>query len=420
MKITNIKLDLSAYKEFQNNIQKEPFITFKNFNQYNNNNNSNAKNFNKLYTCLIRIEETTDYINSKALKGKNICGQAFDFYELINSISIIVECIIKIFEIFSIKIDYEKKFPKGAVFKISNADSDIKLTDYSFFKFIRSASSVHPAKTNRFIGKTKSNDEFFPFVVWIDKKVVYKRYSIHCDLALKMRDANNELYGGNYFLQSSEFYNFAQCCIDLMGDIDLIQKVNSMRNNYIKQIRLDNTLNENTFNNYFEYIHFLYDHLQNIHEDDFDDAGLLVASDIYQNEIISREFKNYLKIKIKKIVALMKDNPERINSANIFKDLKIDECFLEINPNQTKYIFEKFRTYLIRDLRFAILNDNKEKIKKDDNVNNDSHYVYKILSTKLNSLYTNNELRLAVTYADVIYLTLQAVYFYRKRKGMKI
>lgn len=38
--------------------------------------------------------------------------------------------------------------------------------DIAFFKFIRSASSVHPEKTDRHPGLTKSKHEFYPYAIW--------------------------------------------------------------------------------------------------------------------------------------------------------------------------------------------------------------------------------------------------------------
>lgn len=38
--------------------------------------------------------------------------------------------------------------------------------DIAFFKFIRSASSVHLEKTDRHPGLTKAKHEFYPYAIW--------------------------------------------------------------------------------------------------------------------------------------------------------------------------------------------------------------------------------------------------------------
>lgn len=414
MENKHIQIDLASLEKFNDLIRKEPF-TFKTITIEKNKKKIKYQYFNLLATCVVRIRETTQYINQKELIRKNVCGQAFDFYELICLSSIIVDCVEKIFFCFNHK--NISNFPKRSIFKMSNKT---KMDDLKFFKFIRSATAVHPANTDRYRKYTKNLNEFYPYVYWIGDihYFIFKNLTKDYDITLKKRNSRTMSIGGHYLLKTSEFYEFIQCIINALDN--LFSDIESIRNEYVNAIRFKKIKSEKCFKNYSSYLMYLYRRLRKIHgTSDFHDAGLVLASGLFKNKLISKEFKNYIKINIKKVIRIMYKNPELVEEENVFDSLYDTKCFVEINPKEGAYISQKFTDYLFRDVKYSILNNKKEFIKKDDNFANDSYFVYRKLEAQMKSLYVNNELELAKTYEDVLFITLQAVYLYWRRKEKK-
>lgn len=90
-------IDLTEFEKIVELLNQKPF-TFKT-KTIKDKKKIKYQYYNQLATCIIRIRETVNYINSKELKYENACGQAFDFYELVNCISIVEGCVESIFSI---------------------------------------------------------------------------------------------------------------------------------------------------------------------------------------------------------------------------------------------------------------------------------------------------------------------------------
>ena len=84
-------IDLTEFEKIVELLNQKPF-TFKT-KTIKDKKKIKYQYYNQLATCIIRIRETVNYINSKELKYENACGQAFDFYELVNCISIVEGCV---------------------------------------------------------------------------------------------------------------------------------------------------------------------------------------------------------------------------------------------------------------------------------------------------------------------------------------
>ena len=93
--------------------------------------------YNAIAASIIRIRETSKYLENFKFRKENDFKQAFDFYEFINCISIVFECINELFSIYNLKLCEEYKKTNIKVFKLSNRTNQ---DDITFFKFIRSAS----------------------------------------------------------------------------------------------------------------------------------------------------------------------------------------------------------------------------------------------------------------------------------------
>lgn len=407
------QVDLSYLEEFNSFLSMKPFIN-KVVKIKIKNKTIKYQFYNQLATCVLRIRETTNYINQKELIKINECGQAFDFYELINLISIILGCIETLFDILSAKFPMEN-FLKNAIFKISN---QTKLNDLQFFKFIRSASSVHPAKTTSFRGKTKRLNEVFPYAIWVNSSALRDRPK-GCDLELwawSSRTKSKTIY---YYLCSDEFYKFLQGILEEIKTLIPILKV--IRTGYLKNTCFKKIRSESSFTNYSNYLLYLYRRLKKYNQtDDFFDAGLAIASGIFNNHFISDEFKCYLKDKIPYVVNKLKSNPEEVDDVNIFNDLNTYECFEVINKDRASYVNEKFWDYLYREAKNEILHKNKrliENAKANSMAGDNALWAYALLSTDIRPLFQRDELKIAKTFEDLFELTLQAVYFFWKQKN---
>ena len=362
----------------------------------------------------MRISETVDYINNKELVRENESGEAFDFYELINLISIILGCTEMLFKIFDVGFP-TSDFSKKTIFKISN---QVRLNDLQFFKFIRSAASVHPSNTNRFIGKTKRKNEFFPYAIWKYKSPFSDElFSDSCDLVLLSWSGKANSKSEYYRLCSDEFYEFAQKVVDTIKL--LMPKVYAIRNEYVKNSSFKRIKSEKAFASYNDYLDYLYCLLKkHSRTGDFDDAGLTITRGIFQNDLISTEFKDYLKVKVALFVKKMHENPEEIGQAYIFRDLRLFDCFTLLNPERASYVGEKFLDYLGSEAKQEIISGQKlffDVYQKHGN----PEFARNLLMTDMKQLFKNDELAKARTYEDLFELTLEATYlFWKERKEL--
>ena len=129
-----------------------------------NNKKHKFEYYNLLCTCILRIRETSQYLSTYKFKQENTNGQAFDFYEFVNCLSIIFSCTESLLNVFDCNLkDYvgKKRF-----FISSNSTRE---GDYKFFKFIRSAAVAHPDNTSHYSKIAKRTNEIYPYAVWTSK-----------------------------------------------------------------------------------------------------------------------------------------------------------------------------------------------------------------------------------------------------------
>lgn len=410
----DLKIVPDILRELGNYTMSEPF-TFKVIRREIKKRSHRYQYFNQLAVCTLRIDETIDYINTKRLIKQNESGEAFDFYELINSISIILGCTEILFKIFGVEFP-TRDFSKKTVFKIGN---QIRLNDVQFFKFIRSAASVHPSNTNSFVGKTKRINEFFPYAIWKFKSPFNEKlFPPDCDLVLVSWSGRTHSKDNFYYLCSDEFYEFAQKVVDKIEL--LIPKAAAIRDEYIKKRSFKRIKGDEAFASYADYLRYLYGLLKKYNKsEDFSDAGLTIACGIFRNDLISNEFKYYLKGKVALLVDKMRTNPEEADEANIFRGLRIYDCFRLINPERAAYVCEKFWDYLGNEAKKEIISERKVSF-NDYQCFGNPEWARILINNDMAKLFRNDELGKAQTYEDLFELTLQAIYsFWRERDELK-
>ena len=367
--------------------------------------------YNQLCASIIRVRETINYLEQFEFKGVNTCGQAFDFYEYINCVSIIEGCLESIFKIFDLKLNtyYNQK----KVFKISNMTGS---SDIDFFKFIRSASSMHPSETTCHNRITKHKFEVYPYAIWCDAmtELFFKEKKKGANIELLSWNCKSNGIYKRYFLSTNEFDDFInELLINLR---ELLPIVNDVVNKHKEKIRCKCLKSPDQFDNWKDYCLYLRKRIHNKLTDyEFPDGGLLLASHILSNKLIDNDFKKYIKSRVNKIAKKM-----IIDITEIFDNLSLYN--LIGNFDHGGYVAEKFHDYLYKEAIFEIEDENyitfKDKIRfeKDNTKYSNAEWsVIKLLEFK-DYLYFNDELVKANSYADLYELTLQVIYKYNKIK----
>lgn len=130
--------------------------------------------WNSICAIMDRIDDLVIYLNDKELNNGKWRRCAFDFFELIEQASVLIECIDEAYMIYGIepsksnKIFKNKKLNDDYIKNANNELKKLKLNDKCYFEYIRSLSSVHPSRTSHHRQFQLSDFEVSPFVVWKD------------------------------------------------------------------------------------------------------------------------------------------------------------------------------------------------------------------------------------------------------------
>lgn len=368
--------------------------------------------FNQLYTCATRILETSRYLEySFKLKHENQCGEAFDFNELISCISIIFTCSEKLFNIFG--LNFEKVLSSNTVFKDSKKT---KVTDYRFFKFIRSAVIAHPADTTMHKRITKNRIEFYPYASWISdayKIMTPDKLPKSADIQLMSWKGKTGTRNKNYYLSSKEFINFAEKI--LISLKSLIKPATKIMREYIEKRKYKRLKKREHFNSDIDYTKYILEKLlKRVDKKEPPDGGLTIALHALQNPILSSNFKKYILKQIEKIRVCMMTNIDLIGYDDIFEKLDLYKIIKNIDEKlDPHYISEKF-IYLMYETLREIKEKDFTSIRKKER---DNPYEYSNrewaccqLSKIKDILYTREIINKVKSYADLYEITLQIIF----------
>lgn len=368
--------------------------------------------YNQLCTCIIRIRETSQYLENFSFRKKTDFGQAFDFYEFINCVSIIEGCIEVLFKIFG--LDLKEYYPIKKALKLSNRT---KNSDIAFFKFIRSAASMHPAETTRHNKITKHKFEVYPYAIWCNPIIdtFNKDKPQEADIELLSWNCKTKGNYKRYYLVINEFNDFINNLLESVGNI--IPHAEDIVDNYKEKIRCKRLKKITDFANWSEYCLYLRTRIHSkLTNEEYPDGGLLLASHIFSNELIGNEFKEYIKERIKIITGKMTSDIELIDYDEIFSDLYLT---LILEGSNSNYISEKFHMYLYKETLYEIEENDYKQFKQnfryeENNCNySDEEWSVNLLLESENKII-NEAVKKAVTYCDLYELLLEAIYIKSK------
>lgn len=375
--------------------------------------------FNLIATCIIRIRETSEYLNALDLKKENLYREAFSFYEFINCISIIYGCTESLFSCFG--LDIKKEYGNKRVFKKSNGKKTID--DIKFFRFIRSASSVHPQETTNFNKVISSEREYFPYAVWRNEidVVLFKEEPKDYDVRLVSWNSKPDCYSRHYYLVSDEFLEFADYIVSLISK--LIPLVVDIIDAEKEKLRCKRLKNSDSFSSKKDYCLYLRSRLfkKKTNKHEFADGGLLIASHIVQNDLLSQEFKNYIFGKVESIANQMTVDLTEIGFDDVTCGLSLYDCLKDNDSRNADYVSEKFHNYLENEAKREIETGEflPFRIASRYETNNcdysDAEWAARLLLTRTTDFYDIKKIEQAYSFADLYEITLETIW--KKKQG---
>lgn len=407
-KLFNQTIDCSKLNEFNEIINSNELFCRKTINKKINNKNYRYQYFNQLCTCIIRIIETSDYLERFEFSQDNSFGQAFDFYEFMNCLWIIYECSENLFAIFGLKLENYI----NSIHCFVKSDP-LKFKDIIFFKFIRSATSAHPSETTRYSNITNRKLEVYPYALW-RKSSIFSNEGGDSDIELLGWSSSTKCRYKRYYLHIEEFYHFINCVTNAIAN--LIPIANKIIEDNIEKLRCKKLKEVKEFNDYHGYLLYLRNRIKKLmYNGEFPDGGLLLANHLLQNKLITNKFKKYIKVRIEILRKQMLKDITEISYNDIFDELSLYKV-IKNSTNEANYISEKFNDYL----RHETLNEIKSDLflpyikDLDGTPQENARYAVTLLERVYEVLYKEDEVCEMMSYADIYELTLQSIYFLSK------
>ena len=373
---------------------------------------------NMICTCELRIRETSQYLNCLQIRKQNESGEAFSFYEIINCISIILGCTEALFSCLGKELNGE--YGTGKVFVQSNKK---ERNDIAFFKFIRSASSVHPEKTDRHQKLTKSKHEFYPYAIWGNNYDFDKAAPKGFDVKLVYWNSKPNCYSKGYYLYLEEFFQFANRLVSLIPALN--PSVQNIIDSNKEEIRCKTLKSASKFKTKSEYCLYLRKRLEKrkIENYEFPDGGLLIASHILSNDLLNKDFKDFIYKRVKKVTNKMTKDITEIGFDDIHGDLSLYSVLTEENAKDYGYVAQKFHEYLERETENEIETENFKpfrsslRIEENNTDYNDAEWATYILLTRVDGFHNIEKLKKAYSFADLYEITLETIWEKMKEQG---
>lgn len=255
MSYQSIKLPISHIEKFRRCVNDNAHLIL--------NNKSYHQNWNILCACMDRIEDTANYLNSKILGEKHDYGCAFDLMEFLLHAASMLDCIDTIIATLEAEnaIENPKIIFKGKVITNQKAldkrlskirdKKPYKNEDDLYFEYIRSIGVIHPNNTDHHPYFQQYKKEVSPFLIWNDLIGLSSG-----GMSLHVYDSDgkdNNIH--SLKLQLSEIHEYI---INRYNRILILEEVfYSQVDSLITELKEQEILSEENFDNYTEYLSYL-------------------------------------------------------------------------------------------------------------------------------------------------------------------
>ena len=337
-KIFEIEIYNNDYKKIRNIINEKNNIASnidkKDIQGLNKNIIKQSASWDIICACMDRLEDTVGYLNGFRLKYNQNQRQAFDFYELLNNIYVVINCIEELYKNFSSDSTGLKELKKrNSIFKEFDFDGG---TDYDFFQYIRSLCAVHPIRTDRknhkaYLGRSLVHS--CPYVLWKNDD----------EIKIIVYNSKGEIHNSDLNIKIEYIEKFLNVWLEFSNV--LIEKIVSYYDKVYNDFSLEKIKNENDFENYINYLLYLrnenerrFNYGQECIFDYYINVFNLELTNDYNKEKLEK-YKNAIRLAMKYKNASIQsmqtegfeytgiNNPKMISDNSLFFELESPETF---------------------------------------------------------------------------------------------
>ncbi|MDY0138814.1 MAG: hypothetical protein RBR50_03855 [Candidatus Izemoplasmatales bacterium] len=306
--------------------------------------------WNQYLTCIVRIDETLEHINTlNFYDPKIIQKQTFTLYECIMHCDVVIKSIEILSNIFKINTDRIKNSNvsfgnaifydsnKSTQFKIKTINTQEKGNDHKFWEYIRSVTTIHPANTTRsnFIDNLGENYlHTSPYMSW-NKDNPFSPINNEKNLILTIWRGKPDSHNCYISLDTDMIQKYVVNWLSLLPLIEkVIETMIKTSKEELRQKRIK-TLDDfdGDWNSYLVNIKLEYNRRYNRNSND-DSVGFLITEHVRKS--LDTKFVDPIKQKIlTQYNNLLKK--EVIFFHQVLQNMNIEGCVIH-----TSYVFDNF------------------------------------------------------------------------------
>lgn len=161
-----------------------------------------------------------------------------------------------------------------------------------------------------------------------------KNYFKEADIELLSWSGKTSCDYNYYYLVIAEFYDFLKQLLELIKLV--YDKATIITEKYEDKIKCKRLKSEKDFVSYSDYLLYLRNRLRVIsNRYEKPDGGLLIASHLISNSLISESFKEYIKLKVNELRVKMMTDITSIGYNNLFDDLNLNDIMFKGDRKKT-------------------------------------------------------------------------------------
>lgn len=200
--------------------------------------------WDRICSIMDRLDDTVEYLNNLKLNTGKYQQSAFDFYDFMNNVSVVLDCIGELAKQF----DFDMKSADRSSFVFNKRGKDDQGTDKLYFEYLRSICSVHPIDTSHHERYQSNVYECCPFVTWQKDFIGATTDSDLFALIYTSQIGENK----HLYIKISEIFNYIEQKYNLIPQI--ILKVEEYHENIKNNFRERLIISEREFSSYIDYL----------------------------------------------------------------------------------------------------------------------------------------------------------------------